>query len=50
MQKFRVKELGAKNAKTKQYGDLYLKANIILPKVEELDTDLVNLMKEKLPN
>jgi len=48
-QRFRVKEMGAMNRKTKQRGDLYLKANIINPKVDDLDSDLVELMKEKLP-
>jgi len=48
-QRFRVKEMGAMNRKTKKRGDLYLKANIINPKVEDLDNDLVELMKEKLP-
>ena len=48
-QSFRVKEMGAMNRKTKTRGDLYLKANIVLPKVEDLDEDLVALMKEKLP-
>ncbi len=48
-QSFRVKGMGATNRKTKQRGDLYLKANIVLPKVEELDSDLVEMMKEKLP-
>ena len=48
-QRFRVKEMGAMNRKTKQRGDLYLKANIVLPKVEDLDKDLVEMMKEKLP-
>jgi curved DNA-binding protein len=48
-QRFRAKEMGAMNRKTKQRGDLYLKANIVLPKVEDLDEDLVKLMKEKLP-
>jgi curved DNA-binding protein len=48
-QRFRVKGMGAMNRKTKQRGDLYLKANIVLPKVEELDEELVTLMKEKLP-
>ncbi len=48
-QRFRVKEMGAMNRKTKQRGDLYLKANIVLPNVDDLDTDLVELMKEKLP-
>jgi len=49
-QKFRVKNMGVLNRKTKQKGTLYLKANIILPKVEELDNKLVELLKEKLPS
>ena len=48
-QKFRVKGLGAVNRKTKQKGDLYLIANIVLPKVEELDPELAKMMEEKLP-
>jgi curved DNA-binding protein len=48
-QKFRVKELGVLNRKSGKKGDLYLKANIVLPKLDELDEDLVNLLKEKLP-
>ncbi len=48
-QKFRVKELGVLNRKTKQKGNLYLKANIILPKVEDLDSDLVEMLQNKLP-
>jgi curved DNA-binding protein len=48
-QRFRVKEMGVMNRKTKVRGDLYLKANIVLPKVEDLDEDLVKIMKEKLP-
>ncbi|WP_457745556.1 DnaJ C-terminal domain-containing protein [Sulfurimonas sp.] len=48
-QRFRVKGMGVMNRKTKERGDLYLKANIVLPKVEELDNDLVEMMKEKLP-
>jgi len=48
-QKFRVKELGAYNRKTKQTGYLYLKANIVIPKVEELPEDLVDALKDKLP-
>lgn len=47
-QLFRVKEYGAYNRKNKHYGDLYLKANIILPKIEELDSDLVDLLQERL--
>ena len=48
-QRFRVKEMGAMNRKTKIRGDLYLKANIVLPQVDDLDDDLVEMMKEKLP-
>ncbi len=48
-QKFRVKDLGAYNRKTKEKGSLYLKANIILPKLESLDDKLVKLLEEKLP-
>lgn len=49
-QKFRVKEYGALNRKTQVKGDLYLVANIILPLLASLDSDLVALMEEKLPN
>ncbi|WP_294962728.1 DnaJ C-terminal domain-containing protein [Sulfurimonas sp.] len=48
-QRFRVKEMGAMNRKTKVRGNLYLEANIVLPKVDDLDEDLVEVMKEKLP-
>ena len=48
-QSFRVKGMGATNRKTKTRGDLYLKANIVLPKVEDLDDNLIEIMKEKLP-
>ena len=48
-QKFRVKELGVLNRKTGIKGDLYLKANIVLPKIEELDEELVKILEEKLP-
>ncbi|MBA1432076.1 MAG: DnaJ domain-containing protein [Epsilonproteobacteria bacterium] len=48
-QRFRVKGMGAMNRKTKTRGDLYLKANIINPKVDDLDKELVAMMKEKLP-
>jgi curved DNA-binding protein len=49
-QKFRVKGLGVLNRKTKQKGILYLKANIVLPKLEELDDELISLLEEKLPS
>ena len=48
-QKFRVKELGVLNRQTQTKGDLYLKANIVLPKIEELDEELVKQLEEKLP-
>ncbi len=48
-QKLRVKEQGVINRKSKVMGDLYIKVNVILPKVEELDEDLVKMMQEKLP-
>jgi curved DNA-binding protein len=48
-QKFRVKNLGVLNRKTKQRGHLYLKANIVLPKLEQLDQKLIDMLKQKLP-
>ncbi len=48
-QKFRVKEYGAMNRKAGIKGDLYLKANIIIPNVEDLDEDLLKLLEDKLP-
>ena len=48
-QRFRVREMGVVNRKTQQRGDLYLKANIVLPKAESLDDSLAEAMKEKLP-
>lgn len=48
-QKFRLKEQGAMNRKTKVAGYLYLKANIIMPRMDEMDMDLQNMMQERLP-
>ncbi len=48
-QKLRVKEQGVINRKTKNYGDLYLKLNVVIPKADELDADLASIMQEKLP-
>jgi len=48
-QKFRVKELGVLERKSGIKGDLYLKANIILPKIDDLDEDFVKILEEKLP-
>ena len=42
-QKLRVKGYGVKN------GNLYLELRPVLPKIEDLDEDLVKLMQEKLP-
>jgi len=47
-QRFRVKEMGVVNRKSKVRGNLYLRANIILPLVDELDEDLVEAL-DKLP-
>ena len=47
-QKFRAKELGVLNSKTKIKGDLYLEANIILPKLEDLSHGLVTLLEKEL--
>jgi curved DNA-binding protein len=44
-QKLRVKGYGVANK-----GDLYLKLNVVLPKIEDLDNELVKIMEEKLPN
>jgi len=48
-QKLRIKGQGVINRKTKEYGDLYLKLNIKIPKAEELDPELAKLCEEKLP-
>jgi curved DNA-binding protein len=44
-QKLRVKGYGVANK-----GDLYLKLNVVLPKVEELDSEFAKMMEEKLPD
>jgi len=43
-QKLRVKGYGVLDK-----GDLYLKLNVVLPKVEDLDEELAKIMEEKLP-
>jgi curved DNA-binding protein len=48
-QRFRVKEMGIMNRKTKTRGNLYLKANIVLPSVDSLDEDFKEVLEEKLP-
>lgn len=48
-QRFRLKEMGVMNRQTNIRGDLYLKANIVLPAVDKIDPDLVEAMKKTLP-
>lgn len=48
-QRFRLKEMGVMNRQTNVRGDLYLKANIVLPSVESLTPELVEQMKKNLP-
>ncbi len=48
-QRFRLKEMGVMNRQSGVRGDLYLKANIVLPPVEKIDAELVELMKKTLP-
>lgn len=48
-QRFRLKEMGVMNRQSNVRGDLYLKANIVLPPVEKIDPELVEAMKKSLP-
>ena len=48
-QRFRLKEMGVMNRQSNVRGDLYLKANIVLPPVEKIDPELVEQMKKSLP-
>lgn len=48
-QRFRLKEMGVLNRQNNVRGDLYLKANIVLPAVDKIDGDLVEQMKKSLP-
>jgi curved DNA-binding protein len=47
-QKFRLKGKGVPDRKTAMKGDLYLVANVVLPDVDNLDTDLKTILEEKL--
>jgi len=49
-QKLRVKGEGVVDRKSKVKGDLFVKVNVKLPKVDDLDPQLVEMMKEKLPD
>ncbi len=48
-QKFRIKGLGSENRKSKQLGDLYVRVNILLPKLEDFDDEFKELLKKNLP-
>jgi curved DNA-binding protein len=48
-QKLRIKDKGLYNRKFKTKGFLYLKANIIIPKIEELNQELVESLERNLP-
>ncbi len=48
-QKFRLKAKGFPDRKSGITGDLYLVANIVLPKSDELPEELQNMCREKLP-
>jgi curved DNA-binding protein len=48
-QRFRLKEMGVLNRQSNVRGDLYLKANIVLPAIDKIDPDLVEQMKQSLP-
>lgn len=48
-QKMRIKELGLKNRKTQNTGDLYVYLKVVLPKVESLSKELVDLLQSELP-
>lgn len=48
-QRFRLKEMGVMNRQNNVRGDLYLKANIVLPSVDIIDPELVEQMKKSLP-
>jgi curved DNA-binding protein len=48
-QRFRLKEMGAMNRQSNVRGDLYLKANIVLPSIDKIDSALVEQMKKSLP-
>lgn len=47
-QKFRLKELGAMNRKSGVKGDLYLKANIVMPSVSSFSPELIELLQKEL--
>jgi curved DNA-binding protein len=47
-QKFRLKGKGVADRKTALRGDLYLVANIVLPDVDLLDSELKDMLEQRL--
>jgi len=47
-QKFRLKGKGVPDRKTAMKGDLYLVANVVLPDVDTLDSELKEMLEQKL--
>jgi curved DNA-binding protein len=47
-QKLRIKEGGFYNRKSGEMGNLYLKVNILMPKIEDFSNDLVEKLKKEL--
>lgn len=48
-QKIRLRGYGVQNRKSGIYGDLYLTLNVILPNTEQLEPELLQALKDKLP-
>lgn len=48
-QRFRLKDMGVMNRQSGARGDLYLKANIVLPSVDSIDPALAEQMRTSLP-
>jgi len=48
-QRFRLKDMGVMNRQSGSRGDLYLKANIVLPSVDSIDPALAEQMRTSLP-
>lgn len=49
-QKFRIKELGCKDRKTSQMGDLYIQIQILMPQLQSLSPQLQEMLKNELPD
>lgn len=48
-QSFRIKGQGSYNRKSKLQGDMIVKTQVVLPKLEDLDDELRSILEEKLP-